>query len=477
MQRWRQLLLGALALVTVGALAAALRLQIWALLALPVLAVGLLQVIYDYRPLFLLLIFSIPWSLHLELGSSLAVDLPTEPLMLLFTGIFLFEAAAGRLFSKQAKIYPFHWLVFLLLFWTLLTSITSAFPDRSFKFLLAKLWYVLPLVYLAERLIRRPEDVRQIFWAFFVPMVLVVMGIILRHATEGFSFESANGIAYPLFANGVVYSATLTLFIPWCWYVKDWYPPKSLQWWAIVLGMGLLVVAAILTYKRGAWLALALMPLVDFAMKRRLLDKAVLAGLVVLVVGLFYLLQENRYYQFAPNYKKVIWHEGDLQGHLSATLEGQEISSMERFYRWVAAKNMIADLPIVGSGPSTFNQVYKRYADAAFRTYVSDNPEQSTTHNYFLLTFAEQGWIGGLLFLGLCLYMFVKAGRLYLRVESRELRRILLLANVSFAIILWYSLLNELIEVDKVGAFFWLCLLLIHKVEVWHEQGTFTPTR
>jgi hypothetical protein len=365
----------------------------------------------------------------------------------------------------------------LLLFWTLLTSITSAYPERSFKFLLAKLWYVLPLVYVAERLIRRPGDVRQLFWAFFVPMVLVVLGITLRHATEGFSFESANGIAYPLFPNGVVYSATLTLFIPWCWYAKDWYQPKSVQWWAIVFGMGLLVVAAILTYKRGAWLAIVLMPLVELAMKRRLLDKAVLAGLVVLVLGLFYLLQENRYYQFAPNYKKVIWHEGDLEGHLSATLEGQEISSMERFYRWVAAKNMIADMPVVGSGPSTFNQVYKRYADAAFRTYVSDNPEQSTTHNYFLLTFAEQGWIGGLLFLGLCLYMFVKAGRLYLQIKDRELRRILLLANVSFAVILWYSLLNELIEVDKVGVFFWLCLLLIHKVEVWHEQRTFAPTR
>ncbi|MEL6653694.1 MAG: O-antigen ligase family protein [Bacteroidota bacterium] len=161
---------------------------------------------------------------------------------------------------------------------------------------------------------------------------------------------------------------------------------------------------------------------------------------------------------------------GDISGHLSATLSGTEISSMERFYRWVAAKNMIADNPLLGSGPSTFNQVYKRYTDDAFRTYVSDNPEQSTTHNYFLMTFAEQGFPGGLLFIAMCLYMLLKAARLRGEISDPLRRSILMMATLSLCTILFHSLLNELIEVDKIGTMFWLCLVLIHKSEVWHEQ-------
>ena len=142
---------------------------------------------------------------------------------------------------------------------------------------------------------------------------------------------------------------------------------------------------------------------------------------------------------------------------------------MERFYRWVAAKNMIADMPFTGSGPSTFNQVYKRYTDDAFRTYVSDNPEQSTTHNYFLLTFSEQGIVGGLLFIALCVYMVLKASWLYPRMRTPEYRSILMMAMLSLSTILFHSLLNELIEVDKIGPMFWICMVIIHKLEVWHD--------
>jgi O-antigen ligase len=142
---------------------------------------------------------------------------------------------------------------------------------------------------------------------------------------------------------------------------------------------------------------------------------------------------------------------------------------MERFYRWVAAKNMIATRPLTGFGPSTFNQVYRQYADDAFRTYVSDNPEQSTTHNYFLMTFAEQGIIGGLLFTGLCLYMLLYAAKLYPTLEDEQLRWLLMAALLSLCTILLHSLLNELIEVDKIGAMFWLNLVIIDRIGYWHE--------
>ncbi|MDX2284791.1 MAG: O-antigen ligase family protein [Bacteroidia bacterium] len=471
---WRLLLLAALALTVVGSVALALRLRMPVLLGLPAGALLLLLLAEDYRPVFWMLIAAIPCSIQVELGGGFSMDLVSEPLMLTMLAVFLISLAAGRQFAGSSRLYPFHLLIFLLLFWTLLTTVTSHDPARSAKFLLAKLWYLAAFIWMADRILDRPERVRTLFWAFFIPLVLVSAGITLRHAASGFSFEEANGVAFPLFPNGVIYSATLVLFLPWGWFALRWYTPKSLQWYLILAGLAVLLLGIVFSYKRGAWLAAASLPLVYLLLQRKWLDKLLLAGVLggALLIG--WLVQDNRFYRFAPNYQDVIWHEGDFSAHLEATFQGTEISGMERFYRWVAAKNMIQDMPLFGSGPSTFNQVYKRYADDAFRTYVSDNPEQSTTHNYFLMTFAEQGFPGGLLFLGLCIYMTFKAVRLGYRVRSPERRTVLLGALFSLVTILLHSLLNEMIEVDKVGAMFWLNLLLIHKTEVWDEPRTGT---
>ena len=470
LKTWKVLGLIAIALATVVPIAVALRYHIWQLYAIPLGVVVALQIIYNYRPIFFLLVASIPCSMQIEFGGGFSMDVFSEPLMLVFLVVFLFEVMAGNQFKKSHRVYGFHIFIFLILFWTFFTTITSEFFLRSFKFFLAKLWYIAAFVYIGEKVIENPKTVKYLFWAFFIPFVLLVIGITIRHALEGFSFESANGIAFPLFANGVIYAATLVLFLPWCWYARTWYDSKSLEWYLIIAGTLVLALATVLTYKRGAWVALFILPFIDILIRRRLFEKVLYGVLILgtLIVG--YLVNDNRFYQFAPNYQKTIWHEGDIQGHLQATFSGTEISSMERFYRWVAAKNMITDLPFTGSGPSTFNQVYKRYADDAFRTYVSDNPEQSTTHNYFLQTFSEQGWIGGLLFIGFCVFMLTKASRLYPLLTDPFQRSILMMALLSLCTILFHSLLNELIEVDKVGTMFWLCLVIIHKLDVWHEQ-------
>ncbi|MDP5169670.1 MAG: O-antigen ligase family protein [Bacteroidia bacterium] len=465
---WRMIAMAAFALIVVGAIGMALKMKMWPLYAVPIAAVVALQVLYDYKPLFFLLIAAVPISIQLEIG-PLALDVPSEPLMILFLVIFLVELIAGNQFKQREKVRPFHLLIFLLLFWTAFTTVTSEFPLRSVKFLLAKLWYLAAFVWMAQRLILSQEDIKKIFWFFFIPLVIAATIVTVRHALLGFSFEASNNVPIPLFINAVIYSATLVLFLPWTWFARKWYSAKTLEWYLIHAGMGLLLLAAFFTYKRGAWLALLLLPFIDQAIKRKFFDKAVYVGVIVLSIALAWLVYDNRFYVFAPNYQKVIWHEGDLSGHLEATISGTEISSMERFYRWVAAKNMIADMPLAGSGPSTFNQVYKRYTDDAFRTYVSDNPEQSTTHNYFLLTFSEQGFIGGLLFLFLCLFMIVKAARLYPEL-SDERKTLLMMVLLSQMTILFHSLLNELIEVDKVGAMFWVNWVIMDKLAKWHEQ-------
>ncbi|MDX1908676.1 MAG: O-antigen ligase family protein [Bacteroidia bacterium] len=469
---WQRLILALLLVTTVGAVCLALRLRTPLIMAIPIVLVVLLQVFYHYKPVFFLMMVAIPCSIQVELTPGFSMDMASEPFMLLFLLIFLFNLVSGKQLGAGSRVYTFHVLILLMMAWMLITTITSHDIARSFKFWVAKLWYIATFVYIAGHIIQSPADIRRIFWSFFVPLCLLVIGITIRHAGEQFSFESSNGIAYPLFANGVVYSATLVMMLAWAVMARTWYTPRSLEWYLVTVGIVILILGVIFSYKRGAWLAFLMLPGVYWLIRQRVYDKLLIAAAVAVALLAGYMVTNNNYYYYAPNYASTIWHGDDLSGHLEATFDGTEISSVERFYRWVAAKNMIQAMPVFGAGPSTFNQVYKEYADDAFRTYVSDNPEQSTTHNYFLMTFSEQGFPGGLIFITICLYMAVKGARLYTRISDPTHRSIVMLANLSLFSILFHSLLNELIEVDKIGPVFWLSLLIIHKSEVWHETTT-----
>ncbi|MEM9986450.1 MAG: hypothetical protein AAF804_15255 [Bacteroidota bacterium] len=157
---WRSLLLMGLALTIWAAAFAAVWFRMTILLVAPLAVLMGLLLIYNYKPIFFLLIFAIPWSLQTEIGGSLALDLPTEPLMLLFLFIFLLNTLAGKQFRLTGPIAPFHVLVLLIFFWAGYTTLLSEVPLRSFKWLLAKGWYLTTFVYMAQRLIQSPGPCR-----------------------------------------------------------------------------------------------------------------------------------------------------------------------------------------------------------------------------------------------------------------------------------------------------------------------------
>ncbi|MCB0840282.1 MAG: hypothetical protein KDD99_26620, partial [Bacteroidetes bacterium] len=74
MKTWRLLALAGIAIAVLGSIGMALRLHIWPLYAVPVMLVVGMQVIYNYQPLFYMMIFSIPFSMQLEFGTSVAID-------------------------------------------------------------------------------------------------------------------------------------------------------------------------------------------------------------------------------------------------------------------------------------------------------------------------------------------------------------------------------------------------------------------
>jgi O-antigen ligase len=191
---------------------------------------------------------------------------------------------------------------------------------------------------------------------------------------------------------------------------------------------------------------------------------------LLLALGLlFYFFQDNRYLDYRPDFDQTIYHQ-DFSDHLQATYRLKDLSTAERFHRWIAGVRMVAEEPILGHGPNRFYEAYKPYTVTAFRTYVSDNPEHSTVHNYFLLLAAEQGLPGLVFFLLIIMRMFSIIQDAYRRSANRKEKTGWMVMASVLAMIVWLNMLSDLVEADKIGSLFFICLGICLGAERWQQK-------
>ena len=229
-------------------------------------------------------------------------------------------------------------------------------------------------------------------------------------------------------------------------------------WWIGV--MVVLLLGIYFSYTRAAHISLVLGMGGAYIIYKGWMKYALGLTVIGVIVLFSNLLNDNRYLDMAPDYDTTVSHT-NFNDLISATSQGKDISTMERVYRWVAGYEMIQRQPYLGFGPGNFYNFYKSYTITNFKTYVSDNPEKSGIHSYYLMTFVEQGAVGLLIFLMLCFYALLKFEEVYHRTTSFHDRTLILSASVCFMIILAFQIINDLIETDKVGPFFFLCLAIL----------------
>ena len=119
------------------------------LATIPIGILGIIAIIKDYRILYYGFWAVLPFSVEVYL-SSFGTDLPTEPMMLGLTGIaFLVFITNMSTVSLKYMQHPISILIILHLVWMFFTCFFSQSPVISYKFFLAKLWYVIPFFFLS----------------------------------------------------------------------------------------------------------------------------------------------------------------------------------------------------------------------------------------------------------------------------------------------------------------------------------------
>lgn len=409
--------------------------------------------------IFFLLIISLPFSFEYHFSASLGTDIPDELLMVLVSFVFLSSwVYRPSLLPPGVLRHPLLLILFLLLGWTLVSILFSTHPLISMKFLLAKSWYIGAFILAGAIVFSNRKNIKISATILILSMLVVVLITLVRHAFYGFQFAYINKALQPFFRNHVNYSAMLVCLIPVSVAVWKLAAPRFKKW--LILLITIFMVALFFSYSRGAWLALPFgIAAAWLASKRKLL----LAYIVTLMLAgslLFWISKEDRYLQFAPEYSTTIFHE-DFREHWIATYQLKDVSTAERFNRWVAGVRMVGDHWVTGYGPNCFYEEYKPFAVPAFKTWVSRNEEHSTVHNYFLLTAIEQGIPGLLFFLLLTGAMLWYAEKKVQRALNEFDRVLGLTLAAMIAMVLLLNFLSDLIETDKIGSLFFLSIVLL----------------
>ncbi len=420
--------------------------------------------------IFWLLCIVLPLSTELNLTPQLGFDFPDELLLLLLTGLAVIKTIhqpswLPRAFGKSDLFM----LVVVQLVWIIVTCLFSVEPLLSVKYLLAKIWYILPFVVLPQVILTSKQNIGKLAICLLVPMLFVVIQALIRHSAYHFSFADVKRAMSPFFRNHVNYSAMLVCLLPVAWCVWKLTPTGGFRRLFIFIAILIGITGLLFSYSRGSWIALITGFSAMWIIQKKWMGILVATALIGILVSTVWLVTDNKYLQFAPDHDRTIFHE-DFREHLQATIDMKDVSTAERFYRWVAGARMLAEKPVTGFGPNSFYPHYKSYTVNSFETWVSDNKEHSTVHNYFILTALEQGVIGLAIFCVLYFAMLLRLQRLYHRFQSRFYQTVCLTIGAVLVMIGVINGLSDMIETDKIGSLFWLCLGMIIVLETKNKE-------
>jgi O-antigen ligase len=468
--RIREKLFWVLGAITALSICYAINAEEELLLGIPFALILLYQTLINYRPIYFLLFATIPISTEFYFSNGLSTDLPSEPLIVGLMLVYVLQVIV-RPDLINGKFFRHPLTLFLLahFLWIVFSSILSSNQTVSLKFTLAKFWYLATFFFLTGHLMRDERQTWKLWWWIIIPLTLATLKVILHHWSMDFGFKEINKATSPFFRNHVNYAAILALILPMLWFFWGRYQRWTMAWWVLAASAGILVFGVLSAYTRAAYVALLLAAAMYFVIRLRLIRWAILAAVLVIPMFFGYMIYNNKFMDYAPSERTVSHVE--FSGIVAATYKMEDVSTSERYYRWIAGLRLSSEHPVSGVGPGNFYFFYKQFTLNRFATYVSDNPEKSGIHNYYLMTLAEQGWLGLLIFIGMMFYTLILGERVYHESGNNINRKALVMGLLLLLTVIdAFLLMNDMIETDKVGSFFFFCMAILINLDLLNKK-------
>jgi len=438
--------------------------QFYIAITLPFALLFVAWLVLNWKSYYWFFIFAIATTGIVKVGTG-TMYLPLMPLSitsaLLALALLLYNR---KLVYDNFYRHPLTLIIFLQFFWLMISVIFSEIPLPSIKYLGVNTIQLLSFLILPMMVLKKEADWMKLCKILMISFTLVATYVLIRHALKNFTYLYTNVAVKPFFYNHVDHGCILSMLVP-IPYMLWKHTDKSKVWTRrfYLLLLVFFIVCTYLTFARAAILAVAFAFVIIYAIRKKLVNWLMTLFFICAFSIVAYLVVDDNYKNFKPNYEQT-YSRHSFDDLLKATFMGGDMSSMERFYRWIASARMSMEKPMTGVGPNNFYDFYKPHAIQMFRTYVSRNEEKSTTHNYFIFMLVEQGWPAMILY-GIFIWaLFYQAQKLYHKTRNVLYRRMTLVAAMVIAAFFINNLFSELLQTYKIGAIFYLATVLLYWV-------------
>lgn len=435
---------------------------------LPLVLLIVLIAIYSFDKLIFLIAFLAPLSIPLrEYMPGIGIDmyLPTEPLLFGVLILFLLKIISDRKFDRDILLHPVSQIVYLNLFWILITCFTSTMPVVSFKFFLMRTWFVVGLYLLTAKIFSTGKFMEKYVWLYVSGLILVVFYSTYRHLGYGlWDKQAAHFVVSPFFRDHTSYGASTAIYLPFLlMFVFNKNYSRRLRW--ISAGaLAIVFLGFVLSYSRAAWLSIVVVFGVWSIIKLKIRFKPLFITFLVLL-GLFFAFQSQILMKLEENSQQS---SANISTHISSMSNiTSDASNLERINRWSCAIRMFADKPIFGYGPGTYMFKYAPYQLNKDRTIISTNSaDGGNAHSEYFGPMSESGLFGLLTYLLILTYVIYTAVNAYTRLSDYRLRSIILAALSGLITYYVHGLMNNFLDTDKISVPFWGFTAMIVAIDI-----------
>lgn len=417
----------------------------------------------------LLITFLTPLSITLSnYDAQLGLSLPTEPMMVAVLGLYFFKIVFQQNYDLKVLKHPVTISILFYLIWLFITSITSEIPLVSIKFLLAKLWFIVPFYFLATQVFKNIKNFKIFSWAYMISLCIVIVYTTIKHSAYAFDEEIGHWIMDPFYNDHTAYGAMIAFFVP---VISGFLFDKSysnVQRLFTLIVFVIILIGLYLSYSRAAWLGIVAAIGILLVLKFKIKFKWVaLVGIVSL--SLFLMLRTQIIMKLEKN--KQDTSQNFTEHVQSISNISTDASNLERINRWTSAFRMFNERPFFGYGPGTYQFCYAPYQYSYEKTIISTNAgNMGNAHSEYIGPLAETGVLGLLSVLAIAVSTFFTAYKVYLKSTNKKVRFLSLIAFTSLTTYYVHGFLNNFLDTDKASVPFWGFIAMIVALDVYHKD-------
>ncbi len=449
--------------------------EIYLGIAVPLLFVIALMYLFWLDKLLLLIVFVTPLAINIsdsELG--IGISIPSEPLMVGVLILFVLKTLFNGQYDKKILSHPVTIAVFFSLSWLLITSITSSMPLVSFKFLAARLWFIVPFYFLGILLFKDVKNISRFKWLYAAALIIVIIYTTIHHSSYGFAERQGHWVMKPFYNDHTAYGAILAFFVPvFVGFMFNYERSRTYRFYAGVVSL-ILILALYLSFSRAAWVSVAaaigVAVLVVYRIKFRwiaIVLIAAIASFYTFKTEILYVLEKNKQDSSA----NFIEHVQSIYNISS------DASNLERINRWQSAIRMFGERPVFGWGPGTYQFVYAPFQRSKERTIISTNAgDLGNAHSEYIGPLSEQGVPGLISIIWIASAALITGIRVYRNARNREIRLYSLVSVLALVTYFIHGFLNNFLDTDKASVPFWGFIAMIVAMDLYHKDSVEVDT-